>query len=133
MKNEPVRPPNVGSSYAPAADSRRYIALLVFVVLAWGLNWVVMKIVVQEVTPLWAVAMRAIMAVLVLAPILLVTGQFTVPTRSDIPVVLAISVLHMVAFAAMMAMGLKYVSAGRTIVLGYTKHHCGSLLAPGFF
>ncbi|ANW05385.1 DMT family transporter [Bradyrhizobium icense] len=120
MTSQKLRAPHAGLSNAQSGGSWRNVALLVFVVLAWGLNWVVMKIVVQEVTPLWAVAMRTILAVIVLAPILLLTGQFIIPTRSDIPVVLAIALFHMVAFAALMAIGLKYVSAGRTIVLGYT-------------
>jgi len=98
----------------------RNVVLLVFVVVAWGLNWVVMKMVVQEVTPLWAVAMRTIIAAAVLLPALLFSGQFIVPPRHDIPVVLVISLFHMVAFAALMTAGLKYVSAGRSIVLGYT-------------
>lgn len=105
---------------AQAGAAWRNVVLLAFVVLAWGLNWVVMKIVVQEVTPLWAVAMRTIIAVAVLAPALLLSGQFIVPRRSDIPIILVISLFHMVGFAVLMTAGLKYVSAGRTIVLGYT-------------
>lgn len=87
---------------------------------AWGLNWVVMKIVVGELAPLWAVAVRTIIAFAVLLPAVVLTGQFIVPSRSDVPIVVVISLFHMVAFAALMTAGLKYVSAGRTIVLGYT-------------
>lgn len=47
--------------------------------------------------------MRTILAVGILLPILLATGQFIVPRRSDIPVVLAISVLDIVAFAPLTA------------------------------
>lgn len=95
-------------------------ALFAFVVLAWGLNWVMMKIVVQEVTPLWAVAMRTILAAAVLAPALYASGQLIVPARGDYPIILVIALFHMVAFAALMTAGLKYVSVGRSIVLGYT-------------
>jgi drug/metabolite transporter (DMT)-like permease len=104
----------------PADTAWRTVALLAFVVLAWGLNWVVMKIVVQEVTPLWAVAMRTIIAAAMLGPALAVTGQLVLPRRGDVPVILVISLFHMVAFAALMTAGLKYVTAGRAIVLGYT-------------
>lgn len=104
---------------SPASASRN-IALLVFVILAWGLTWVAMKIVVRELTPLWAVALRTMIAMAVLLPALVLTRQFIVPKRSDVPVVVAISLFHMVAFAALMTAGLQYVSAGRTIVLGYT-------------
>ena len=112
--------PLVSLPNAQTDGAWRNVALLVFVVLAWGLNWVVMKVVVQEITPLWAVAMRTIIATIVLAPAHLLTGQFVVPRRNDIPIILVISLFHMVGFAALMTAGLKYVSAGRTIVLGYT-------------
>ncbi len=36
------------------------------------------------------------------------------------PVVLSVSVLHMVAFSALVAAGVQFVPAGRAIVLGYT-------------
>ena len=36
------------------------------------------------------------------------------------PVVLNIALLHMVAFAALVAVGLQYITAGRSVVLGYT-------------
>jgi drug/metabolite transporter (DMT)-like permease len=104
----------------PPANASRNIALLTFVIMAWGLNWVAMKVVVAEITPLWAVALRTIIAVVVLLPPLLLTRQLIVPKRSDIPVIAVISLFHMVGFAALMTAGLQYVSAGRTIVLGYT-------------
>src|SRR5260370_798148 len=40
--------------------------------------------------------------------------------RGDMPVVLCPSILHMVAFSALVAAGLQFVPAGRAIVLGYT-------------
>jgi drug/metabolite transporter (DMT)-like permease len=96
------------------------VALFAFVVVAWGLNWVVMKVIVEQVTPLWAVAIRTIMAAAVLVPALLASGQFVVPRRGDVPIIVVISVFHMVIFAALMTAGLKYVPVGRSIVLGYT-------------
>jgi drug/metabolite transporter (DMT)-like permease len=96
------------------------IGLLIFVVFAWGLNWVVMKIVVQELSPLWAVTIRTGIAVVVLIPAVALTGQFVLPSRADLPLVLVVSLFHMTAFAVLMTLGLKYVPAGRAIVLGYT-------------
>jgi drug/metabolite transporter (DMT)-like permease len=110
-----IASPRLSSPSVPAT-----IALFVFVVLAWSLNWVVMKLAVQEVTPLWAVAIRTALATLVLFPSLLVTGQLAVPPRADLPVLAVISLFHMVAFAALMTVGLTIVPASRAIVLGYT-------------
>lgn len=106
---------------APAtASPLSTFALFGFVVTAWSLNWVVMKVAVQEVRPLWAVAIRTALAAAVLFPPLLATGQLRRPPRADLPVLLAISLFHMTAFAALMTMGLALVPAGRAIVLGYT-------------
>jgi drug/metabolite transporter (DMT)-like permease len=71
-------------------------------------------------TPLWAAAIRTGIATVTLLPVLALTGQFVIPKRGDVPVVLAISLFHMVAFSALMTAGLKYVPVGRSVVLGYT-------------
>jgi drug/metabolite transporter (DMT)-like permease len=102
------------------SSTKAAVALFTFVVMAWGVNWVVTKVIVEQVTPLWAVAIRTIVAVAVLAPALFASGQFVVPRRGDMPIVLVISLFHMVIFAALMTAGLKYVPVGRSIVLGYT-------------
>ncbi len=59
-----------------------------------------------------------------------VRGQFIVPRRGDIAVVLAVAVFHMGAFATLVAFGLQFVSVGRSIVLGYTTP---LWVAPGAF
>jgi drug/metabolite transporter (DMT)-like permease len=58
--------------------------------------------------------------VVALFPVLHVCRQLKRPPPADYPIVLVIVLFHMVAFAALMTAGLTYVSAGRTIVLGYT-------------
>jgi len=52
--------------------------------------------------------------------LLVARGQFIIPRRGDIPVICAIALLHMVAFSALVAFGLRFVPVGRSIVLGYT-------------
>ena len=101
-------------------STRSAAALLAGVVLAWGTNWPVTKMIVQDVTPLWATALRCVIAAAILAPMLWVQGNFIVPRRGDLPVVFCTSILHLVAFSALVAAGLQFVPAGRAIVLGYT-------------
>jgi len=96
------------------------LALFALVILSWGLNWTVTKVLVLEVTPLWTTAIRCAIASAALFVILLARGQFIVPRRGDLPVVLTVSLLHMVAFSSLVALGLKFVPVGRSIVLGYT-------------
>ena len=99
---------------------RSAAVLLVIVVLAWGTNWPMTKLIVQDVPPLWSTALRCIIAAAALVPLLWVQGNFIIPKRDDLPVVFCTALLHMVAFSALVAAGLQFIPAGRAIVLGYT-------------
>lgn len=105
---------------AGGLSTRSAAVLLAGVVLAWGTNWPVTKLIVQDVTPLWATALRCMIASAALAPLLWMQGDFIIPKRGDLPVVFCTSILHLVAFSALIAIGLQFVPAGRAIVLGYT-------------
>jgi drug/metabolite transporter (DMT)-like permease len=105
---------------AGGLSTRGAAVLLASVVLAWGTNWPVTKLIVHDVTPLWATALRCMIAAVALAPLLWMQGDFIIPRRGDLPVVFCTSILHLVAFSALIAIGLQSVPAGRAIVLGYT-------------
>jgi drug/metabolite transporter (DMT)-like permease len=99
---------------------RHALVLLGVVVFAWGTNWPVTKTLVQEMSPLWSTALRCGIAAVVLALLLWLRGEFIIPKRGDVPVVLSTSLLHMSAYSALIATGLQFLPAGRAIVLGYT-------------
>ena len=101
-------------------SAHRAFALLALVVLAWGTSWPVTKMVVREMSPLWSTALRCAIAAAALGLLLWARGEFIIPKRGDVPVVLSTSLLHMVAYSALVAAGLQFVPAGRAIVLGYT-------------
>ena len=100
----------------------RHVALLLFavVVLAWGFNWPVTKLIVHSISPLWTATFRSLIAAVVLLGLLWGQGNLIVPRRGDLPVVFGIALPHMVAFSTLVAIGLQFVPAGRAIVLGYT-------------
>lgn len=97
-------------------------ALLLFavVVLCWGLNWPVTKLVVRDMPPLWVAAVRSVIAAVVLFGLLVGQRNLIVPKRGDIPIVLGIALPHMVAFSSLVAIGIQFVPASRAIILGYT-------------
>jgi drug/metabolite transporter (DMT)-like permease len=101
-------------------STRNAAALLAIVVLAWGTNWPVTKMIVHDVSPLWSTALRCMIAAAALGPLLWAQGDFIIPLRGDMPIVVCTSLLHMVAFSGLAAAGLQFVPAGRAIVLGYT-------------
>ena len=100
----------------------RPAALMLFavVVICWGLNWAITKTIVQSVFPLWATSIRTAIATMALFILLLARRQFIIPRRGDVPVICTIGLLHMVAFSALVAFGLRFAPVGRSIVLGYT-------------
>jgi len=99
---------------------RNAFALFIIVVVAWGINWSVTKQLVLAVPPLWTSAIRSWIALAALAVILRTNGKLIVPQLADIPVVLSIGLLHMTFFSVLVAAGLRYLPAGKGIVLGYT-------------
>ena len=104
----------------PMLSRRAALLLFAVVVAAWGSNWTVTKIVVETVSPLWGSAIRSAIASVTLLAWLLIRGQLALPRRGDLPVIFTVAILHMGAFAVLVAFGLQLVPVGRSIVLGYT-------------
>ncbi|MFY2643538.1 DMT family transporter [Achromobacter insuavis] len=99
---------------------RQALSLLVVVVLAWGFTWAVSKLLLQYMTPIWAVAARSVAGAAALLALGLALRRVAWPVKADIPVILSVGLLHMGAFAALVSLGLQYVPAGRSVVLAYT-------------
>lgn len=93
---------------------------LVTVVIAWGLTWPVNKVLLRHLPPLWSVALRTAIAALALVAIAWLRGRLVPPPRGDMPVLLSITLLHMVGFTVLSTWGLALVPAGRSVVLAYT-------------
>lgn len=90
------------------------------VVLAWGLTWPVNKLLLQTVPPLWAVALRTVIGGVAMFALAIATRRLRLPPREDLPVLLSITLLHIVGFSVLSSIGLEFVPAGRTAVLAYT-------------
>jgi drug/metabolite transporter (DMT)-like permease len=99
---------------------REAIALLAVIALAWGTTWPVIKATLQDLSPLWATAIRSVIGVAMLFAISAARGRVALPKRGDAPVVFNVALLHMTAFAALISVALQFVPAGRSVVLGYT-------------
>ena len=111
---------------------RQATLLFAIVVLAWGANWPVIKLIVESVAPLCATAIRSWIALVVVIIILRTGNNLILPPRGDMPVILSISLLHMVAFQTLIAAGLQFIPAGKAIVLGYTTPLWVAMAAPFF-
>ncbi len=94
--------------------------LFVMVILIWGINWSVTKLIVLQIPPLWSNALRSLIAAVALLLLQVATKQYILPQKRDIPAILVVSVFHMTIFASLMAVGLQFTSVGRSVMLGYT-------------
>jgi drug/metabolite transporter (DMT)-like permease len=99
---------------------REAIALLAAIAVAWGTGWPVTKAILQDLPPLWTTAIRSAIGTATLFAISAGRRRLVLPQRGDIPVVLNIALLHMFAFSVLVTIGLQFVPAGRSVVLGYT-------------
>jgi drug/metabolite transporter (DMT)-like permease len=96
------------------------ILLLALIAVGWGTAWPVIKAILQDLPPLWTLVFRSAIGTSVLFAISASRQSLIFPKRGDTAVVLNVALLHMVAFAALVSLGLQFVPAGRSIVLGYT-------------
>jgi drug/metabolite transporter (DMT)-like permease len=96
------------------------VLLLAAVAIGWGTAWPVTKAILQDVPPLWTTALRCAIGTATLFAISVGRRGLTIPQRADAAVVLNVALLHMVAFAGLVSLGLQFVPAGRSVVLGYT-------------
>lgn len=111
--------PRPAPASEPLSRSAAY-AMLVALVVIWGLNWPIMKLVVHAMPPLWFVVTRLTVGAACLFAFLLATGGLATPTRADWPVVISVSVFQMWLFIGLTTIGLQFVPAGRSAVLSYT-------------
>ena len=101
-------------------ERREGVLYLATVVVAWGLTWPVNKVVLATVPPLWTVALRSAIAAVAMFALAVALRRLVVPPRGDVPVLLSITLLHMVGFTVLTTFGLAVVPAGRSVVLAYT-------------
>ncbi len=104
----------------PPSARRQGILALMIVVVAWGLTWPVKKVVLQSLSPLWAVTLRSAIATVALFALTAWPGGLTRPPKGDLPVLLSITLLHMLGFNILASWGLGLVPTGRSVVLAYT-------------
>jgi drug/metabolite transporter (DMT)-like permease len=77
-------------------------------------------VILATVPPPWAVAIRTAIGAVALIILALATRRLARPPRADLPVLVSITVLHMVGFTSLSSIGLGLVQAGRSAVLAYT-------------
>lgn len=107
-------------AHAPLSRGAAY-AVFAVLVLIWGLNWPIMKLVVQLMPPIWFVVVRVTLGALCLFGFLLATGRLAKPTTADWPIIWSVAILQMGLFMMLTTIGLQFIPAGRSAILAYTS------------
>ena len=81
-------------AHAPLSRGAAY-GVFAILVLIWGLNWPIMKMVVHLMPPLWFVVARLALGAVCLSALLAATGRLAKPTKADWPVVWSVSFFQM--------------------------------------
>lgn len=109
------------ASGAQAIQRRHAIVLVACLVLIWGCNWPINKVILTYISPLWFACIRmAVGAVSLFLVQAFRSDGIRLPARSDLPIVLSVGLVQMAAMLALMNLGLANVAAGRSAILCYT-------------
>jgi drug/metabolite transporter (DMT)-like permease len=109
------------ASNALLKQRRRASLLVACLVLIWGCNWPVNKVVLSHISPLWFACLRVAMGSVSLFLVQVFrTEGVKLPARADLPVVLSIGLVQVAAVMALVQLGLANVPAGRSAILSYT-------------
>lgn len=105
----------------PGKDRAQAGLTLWISVVILGVNWPVMKLGLEAVSPMWMAALRfALTLPFALAFALLANGRLPRLDRGDLPVILGVALLQFVAQMVLMTLALQRVAAGTASILVYT-------------
>jgi len=94
--------------------------LLTALTLGWGFNWPMMKLALAEV-PLWTLRGLSVAAGAAgMFAIAAATGQRILPAREQWPRLAITALFNVTLWNLLVAYGLTYLPAGRTVILAYT-------------
>lgn len=88
--------------------------------LVLGLNWPLLSIGLQDLSPLWLATFRMLGATALIAGVASVTGRIHLPPRRDLPVLLSIAVVRLSLILYLVFTALQFVPPGRSAVLVWT-------------
>lgn len=107
--------------------------LLALMVMLWGISWPAMKMVLEVIPPLWLGVIRFLSGSLCLFIFLAVTKKITLPAKQDLPIILSVGCLQMLAFTALGLVAMQYTDVSRAALLAYTTPLWGVIITGIFY
>lgn len=105
---------------APSRPRPIIYVLLASAVVILGLNWPLLAIGLESLTPLWMAAIRVAGAAVAVAGFGAVRRNLAVPTRPDVPMIVSVAFFRLAPVMSLVFFALRLVPAGRASVLVWT-------------
>ena len=103
------------------------IMWLCVMVVLWGVSWPATKLALNSVPPLWLATIRFGSASIYLFLFVAWRGKLKFPGRADLPVVISMGVLQMMAFTGLGMVAMTYTDTSHAVLLAYTTPLWGVL------
>lgn len=97
-------------------------------VVLWGLSWPATQLALTAVSPLWLASFRFGSAALCLFAYIALTGGIRLPRRADMPIVLSVGILQMMAFTGLGMIAMTMTDTSHSVLLAYTTPLWAGLL-----
>ena len=113
--------------------NRKQLVLLVVLTLIWGINWPVMKLGVTGFPPLTFRSMCLWLGLPVTALLMVVRKTPFKVAREDYREVFWLALTNLLIWNVLIILAVKYLSSGRSAILGYTMPIFSALMGAWFF
>jgi drug/metabolite transporter (DMT)-like permease len=113
--------------------SRRQLWGLLALTLMWGVNWPMMKLSLQQLTPLYFRAITMCLGALCLLAYMATRGERLRPTGKELLAIAALGVPNILGWHTLSIFGVQELASGRAAILGFTMPIFTVLIGAVFF
>jgi drug/metabolite transporter (DMT)-like permease len=113
--------------------SRRQLWGLLALTLMWGVNWPMMKLSLQQLTPLYFRASTMFLGALCLCAYMATRGERMRPTGKELLTIAVLGVPNILGWHTLSIFGVQELASGRAAILGFTMPIFTVLIGAAFF
>ncbi|MDO9612509.1 MAG: DMT family transporter [Serpentinimonas sp.] len=113
--------------------SRQQLVGLVALTLMWGVNWPMMKLSLQQLTPLYFRASTMFLGALCLFAYMATRKERMWPTGKELMTIAALGVPNILGWHTLSIFGVQELASGRAAILGFTMPIFTVLIGAAFF
>ncbi len=113
--------------------TRRQLWALLALTLMWGVNWPMMKLSLQQLTPLYFRASTMLLGALCLFAYMATRGERMRPTGKELLTIAVLGVPNILGWHTLSIFGVQELASGRAAILGFTMPIFTVLIGAAFF